>query len=72
MNKMKRYEWKWLENKIEYEGAKSLSESLMINTSLTSLNLKCGKMKRNGKGERRNEWKGNEKITQLETKEKDH
>ena len=30
---------KWIDNGIETEGAKSLSESLKINTSLTELDL---------------------------------
>ena len=35
---MKRNE-KWIDNQIGYEGAKSISESLKINTSLTELHL---------------------------------
>ena len=31
--------WKWTANKIGDEGAKKISESLMINTTLTKLNL---------------------------------
>ena len=31
----------WTENKIGDEGAKKISESLMINTTLTQLNLSC-------------------------------
>ena len=49
---MKRYEMKrrekrikrndkWIGNKIGDEGAKTISESLKINTSLTELNLRC-------------------------------
>ena len=48
---------KWIGNKIGCEGAKSISESLKINTSLTSLNLYgdekiiMKKVKRNEKNE---------------------
>ena len=38
---------KWIGNKIGYEGAKTISESLKINTSLTKLNLKGDKKIRN-------------------------
>ena len=47
---------KWIGNKIGYEGAKTISESLKINTSLTSLNLRGDEKIRNEK-ERRNEMK---------------
>ncbi len=39
--KEKKNEKKWIGNEIGNEGAKSLSETLKINTSLTSLNLAC-------------------------------
>ena len=48
---------KWIANKIGYEGAKSISESLKINTSLTLLFLNgdekiiMKKVKRNEKNE---------------------
>ena len=32
---------KWTDNNIGTEGAKTISESLMINTTLTQLNLSC-------------------------------
>ena len=32
---------KWIDNQLGYEGAKAISESLKINTLLTSLNLGC-------------------------------
>ena len=44
----------WIDNVIRYEGAKTISESLKINTSLTTLNL--GREIWKGK-ERRNEMK---------------
>ena len=47
---MKRNE-KWIVNQIGYEGAKRISESLKINTSLTSLDLSCDEMKWNEKRE---------------------
>ena len=34
-------QWKWTGNKIGDEGAAKISESLMINTTLTKLNLEC-------------------------------
>ncbi len=37
--KMNESEGEWIGNQIGDEGAKSLSEALKINTSLTSLNL---------------------------------
>ena len=40
-NEMKWKMKKWIANQIGYEGAKTISESLMINTSLTSLDLGC-------------------------------
>ena len=39
----------WIGNKIGDEGAKTISESLKINTSLTSLNLRCDEKIRNEK-----------------------
>ena len=45
---MKRNE-KWIGNEIGDEGAKTISESLKINTSLTSLNLRCDEKIRNEK-----------------------
>ena len=47
---------KWIGNQIGYEGAKTISESLKINTSLTSLNLEGDEKIWNEK-ERRNEKK---------------
>ena len=55
---MKRYErwkrekkWKeikvWIDSGIGTEGAKSISESLKINTSLTKLDLRCDEKIRN-------------------------
>ena len=41
---MKRNE-KWIDNEIGVEGAKSISESLKINTSLTKLDLSCDEKK---------------------------
>ena len=32
-------QWKWTDNKIGAKGATKISESLMINTTLTELNL---------------------------------
>ena len=63
---MKNREWKWKEmkkwigNQIGDEGAKTISESLKINTSLTELNLWSDEKVTNEK-ERRNEkkWKMN-------------
>ena len=52
---MKRME-KWIVNKIGDEGAKTISESLMINTSLTALYLRGDEKIWNEK-ERRNEKK---------------
>ena len=60
---MKKGKWKWkevkewIDNQIGNEGAKTISESLKINTSLTSLNLDCDDKIRNEK----EKWKGNEK-----------
>ena len=34
-------QWKWTGNNIGDEGAAKISESLMINTTLTDLNLGC-------------------------------
>ena len=39
------------DNKIGDEGAKSMSEMIRVNTTLTSLNL-CGEEERKGKGKR--------------------
>ena len=39
----------WIDNQIGYEGAKAISESLKINTSLTELNLWSDEMKWNEK-----------------------
>ena len=44
----------WIDNQIGDEGAKAISESLKINTSLTSLNLRCSEKIRNEK-EKKNE-----------------
>ena len=49
---MKRNE-KWIDNEIGVEGAKSISESLKINTSLTKLDLSCDEKKRYEMKERR-------------------
>ena len=38
---------KWIGNQIGDEGAKTISESLKINTSLTSLDLRCDEKIRN-------------------------
>ena len=40
---------KWIGNEIGDEGAKAISESLKINTSLTSLDLRCDEKIRNEK-----------------------
>ena len=54
-----RIQWKrndkWIDNRIEKEGAKSLSESLMINTSLTELDLGCDEKIWNEKWRENNE-----------------
>ena len=80
--KKRQIEWKemkeWIDNEIGDEGAKALSESLKINTSLTSLGLGSDERIRNEKEERDNEsmfrqqnqWKnqrtvGNKMITTL-------
>ena len=47
---------RWIDNGIRFEGAKSISESLKVNTSLTSLNLGGDEKIRNEKEKR----KGNE------------
>ena len=47
---MKRNE-KWTGNEIGDEGAKTISESLKINTSLTELVLSCDEMMWNEKNE---------------------
>ena len=47
---------KWIDNQIGSEGAKTISESLKINTSLTFLDLRSEEKIRNEK-ERRNEKK---------------
>ena len=52
---MKRNE-KWIDNEIEDEGAKSISESLKINTSLTTLYLESDKKIRNEKERRNEKW----------------
>ena len=63
---MKKRKWwsemkQWIGNEIGTEGAKTISESLKTNTSLTSLNLFSDEMIRNGKekmkreNEKRNE-----------------
>ena len=60
--KEKEMKWKkWIGNQIGDEGAQAISESLKINTSLTTLNLGSDKKIRNEK-DRRNEkkWIGNE------------
>ena len=44
----------WIDNQIGYEVAKTISESLKINTSLTELNLTCDDKIRN---EKENKWK---------------
>ena len=56
--KMKRNE-KWIDNDIGDEGAKAISESLKINTSLTELNLWSDEKIRNEK-ESKNEKNENE------------
>ena len=47
--------WKWIDNRIGNEGAKTIGESLKINTSLTSLDLRCDEKIRNEK--ERTKWK---------------
>ena len=42
---------KWIDNQIGNEGAKTISESLKINTSLTKLDLSCDEKIRNEKKE---------------------
>ena len=37
----KEWDEKWTDNSIKAEGATKISESLMINTTLTELNLSC-------------------------------
>ena len=37
----KKKQWKWKDNNIGYEGAAKISESLMANTTLTTLDLEC-------------------------------
>ena len=65
----RRWKWKiWIGNQIGYEGAKSLSESLKINTSLTTLDLGSDEKIRNEK-ERRNENEKNEQVIKWELKE---
>ena len=55
---MKRNEKKkWIGNKIGYEGAKTISESLKINTSLTSLGLSGDEKIRNEKQRKEKERK---------------
>ena len=44
---------KWIGNKIGDEGAKTISESLKINSSLTKLDLSCDEKIRNEKNEER-------------------
>ena len=48
----------WIGNEIGTEGAKTISESLKINTSLTSLNLGCDEEDK--KRRRENKMKRNE------------
>ena len=49
---------KWIGNKIGYEGAKTISESLKINTSLTSLDLGSDEKNMKWKWKKKwNEWK---------------
>ena len=58
--KMKRND-KCIDNKIGYEGVKTISESLKINTSLTTLNLGCDEKIWNEKEKKWNEaWVGNQ------------
>ena len=45
----------WIGNKVGSEGAKAISESLKINTSLTELDLHSDEKIRNEK--RENQWK---------------
>ena len=52
----------WIDNGIGTEVAKTIGESLKINTSLTSLNLECDEKIRNEK-ERRKGNERNEKGT---------
>ena len=67
MEGIERTKWKemkeWIDNGIGTEGAKTISESLKINTSLTSLNLRCDDKIRN-EGEKKwkemKEWIGNQ------------
>ncbi len=54
----KENEMKWIDNGIGDEGAKSLSETLNMNTSLTSLNLGCdeNEKKWNKRYKRNEKW----------------
>ncbi len=53
-------EMKWIDNEIGNEGAQTLSETLKINTSLTSLNLYCDENEMKWR-DRRNEQNENER-----------
>ena len=48
---------KWIGNKIGYEGAKAISESLMNNTSLTTLDLGSDEKIRNERITMKWKWK---------------
>ena len=52
---MKRNE-KWIVNQIGYEGAKTISESLKINTSLTELSLRSEEKIRNERENKEKKW----------------
>ncbi len=59
-------EWKWkkwIDNEIGPEGAKTLSEALKINTSLTSLTLYCDENET--KWKKREEMKSNKNEKEM-------
>ena len=47
---------KWIANQIGYEGAKTISESLKINTSLTTLSLRSEEKKWNERENKEKKW----------------
>ncbi len=55
-NENEKEEMKWIDNGIGREGAETLSETLKINTSLTSLDLGCDENEMKWK-RRENKWK---------------
>ena len=54
--KERKWNEKWIGNQMGDEGAKRISESLKINTSLTKLNLACDEKRRNEKERRNEKW----------------